>query len=140
MLRPIGVKVAAVIEEVLEAWLYEEAKMRCEVVLQADADSRRPLDRCAKRRLALESTDAAGDVVDVGDAPYRQLQHSSRRGIETEVSTVVPLPTETKRDAEIIKPLSFLDKGQTTACIGGGGKSRITEARLYGEVWAQLTT
>lgn len=92
MLSTIGLEVAAIVEEVLQAGLYVEAEVGGEVVLQTQTERRWELPGNTQGGLTMVSTDTVGDVVDIRDATNRHLQHEPCWGVETEVGLAVPLP------------------------------------------------
>ncbi len=78
MLRAIALDAAAVVEEVLQAGLQIDAKMRREVVLQAESKGGRPLDGHIKSSFFLESIDAVGLMKGVDTTMDRPFQHDTR--------------------------------------------------------------
>lgn len=130
MLCAIALQVAAIVEEVLKAGFQVEAEVGREIVLNAEAERRRPLERNIECDLVPESCAAVEHMVYVERTMDGQFHHGSCRGIEAEVGTSVPLPSQTQRDAEILKPLLLLYVSRRiTRCIGGI-KPRIAEACL----------
>ena len=78
MFCTIRLDITAIIEEILKAGLNVEAKMRREVVLQAESKGGRPLDGHIKSSFFLESIDAVGCMKGVETTLYRPFQHDTR--------------------------------------------------------------
>ena len=77
MLCAITLQTTSVVEEILQARLYADAKMGREVILDTKTKVHRPLARNADGGSVLESTDTIVDMVDICDATNWQFQHSS---------------------------------------------------------------
>lgn len=75
MLCTIGLDATAIVEEVLQAGLQVNTKVRREVVLQAKTKIRRPLNWSIEGRFFLEGVNAVGNMTDIHSALDRQLQH-----------------------------------------------------------------
>ena len=75
MFRAIALYAAAIVEEVLQAWLYEETDMRRYVVLDADTYGGRPLERYAEFFLLVIGVRAIDNVIHVESAMYWQFHH-----------------------------------------------------------------
>ena len=77
MLCAITLQATSVVEEILQAGLYVDAKMGREAILNPKTNVCRPLARNADGGSILESTDAIIDMINICDATYWQLQHES---------------------------------------------------------------
>lgn len=70
MLRAIAFNAAAVIEEILQAWLYVEADVRRDVVLDADTHGGGPLERYAELFLLAVGVYVIYKVIHIESAVY----------------------------------------------------------------------
>ena len=73
----IGIDVTTIIEEVLQAWLQVDAKVRRKVILQAKAECCGELAGNIEAFFLLEGATAIVDMIDIRDATYGQFQHDS---------------------------------------------------------------
>ena len=71
MLRAIALNVAAVIEEILQTWLYVETDVRRDVVLDADTHGGGPLERYAELFLLAVGVYVIYKVIYIESAVYR---------------------------------------------------------------------
>lgn len=77
MLCAIGLQVAAIVEEILQAGLYVYAKTGRKVILQTYAKCRGELAGNAEGFFILEGAPTIVDVIDISETTYRQLQHEA---------------------------------------------------------------
>ena len=73
MLRAIALYVAAIVEEILQAWLYIEAEVRRDVVLDANTYGGWPLERYAEFVLLAVGVHVIDNVVHVECAMDRHF-------------------------------------------------------------------
>ena len=139
MLCAITLQTATIVEEVLQAGLQVDANVGREVVLEADTQGHGPLAGDVEGGLFGKGFDVVGDMPDVERAPNGEFQHPTSRGIEAEVCLVVPLPTESERDAEIAQSLVFLNVGRLTSRRHRRFHLRITETRFDGKPRGERT-
>ena len=71
MLGAVAFNAAAVIEEILQTWLYEETDMRRDVVLDADTHGGGPLERYAELFLLAVGVYVIYKVIHIESAVYR---------------------------------------------------------------------
>ena len=71
MLRAIALNAAAVVEEILQTWLYVEAYVRRDVVLDADTHGGGPLERYAELFLLAVGVYVIYKVIHIESAVYR---------------------------------------------------------------------
>ena len=139
MFCAITLQVATVMKEVLQAGLHVDAKMGRDVVLNADTEGCGPLAGNVERGFLAKGNDVVGDMLDVERAPNGEFQHDTSRGVEAEVCLVIPLPTESERDTEIVQSLAFLNVGCRASCRNCGFHLRIAETRFDGKPRGELT-
>ena len=77
MFCTVGLNIAAVIEEVLQAWLYVYAKMGREVILQAKAECCGELAGNVEAFFFLEGATTIVDMIYIRDATNGQFKHGS---------------------------------------------------------------
>ena len=118
MFRSIGLDVATRRDVVLQTWLSKETDVRCEVILQANACSYRPLQRSMERSLLFQFFHAVHEIAGNERRIDRYLHLRTKTSLEIPSPYIIYIICTLQRYAEVMYGLLLTDGVPTCSYFG----------------------